>query len=172
MTAIAHTGEHTGHIFPDDLPLLTEVVEEHALNGIPTLTEIVAESVAVYDQENFAADGVAADDDLLNFLESAKTETSFPGSEGKVISASHEFEQPELSEPELSDEEMRHLMQQIETLIETVLREKLSRDTIFTQKLSQQLEQLQQMAITQAIDELKAELPELLHDALNARPKL
>jgi hypothetical protein len=39
--------------------------------------------------------------------------------------------------------------------------------TLFTKKLSLRLEQLQRQAIDQALDELKAELPELLRDALD-----
>jgi hypothetical protein len=57
----------------------------------------------------------------------------------------------------LSAEEKQQLLYQLEVHIET----------LFTQKLGLHLEQLQRQAIDQALDELKAELPELLHDALN-----
>jgi len=40
-------------------------------------------------------------------------------------------------------------------------------DGVFAHKLSINLEQLQRQAVEQAISELKAELPELLRDALN-----
>jgi len=56
----------------------------------------------------------------------------------------------------LNEEEIQQLLPQLETHIET----------LFSKKLSLRLEQLQRQAIEQAILELKAELPELLHDAL------
>lgn len=55
-------------------------------------------------------------------------------------------------------EEIQLLLPQLEAHIET----------LFTQKLGLHLEQLQRQAIEQAISELKAELPELLHNALYA----
>lgn len=58
----------------------------------------------------------------------------------------------------LSEEEMQRLLHQLETHLETV----------FAHKLNLHLEQLQRLAIEQAVSELKAELPELLRDALNA----
>jgi hypothetical protein len=56
----------------------------------------------------------------------------------------------------LSSEEIEQLLPQLEEHLET----------LFTKKLGLHLEQLQRQAIEQAIRELKAELPELLHDAL------
>jgi hypothetical protein len=56
----------------------------------------------------------------------------------------------------LSADEIQQLLPQLESHIET----------LFTKKLGLHLEQLQRQAIKQAIRELKAELPELLHDAL------
>jgi len=180
----------------DNLPLLTQVVEEEALDDIPTLTEIVAEtdsndrqftplavqenmadtteavveSPVASDQETGATKNVIADDDLLSLLEFVETEMPRRNDGTTGISTTPEAA---LSPPRaFNDEEMQHLLHQLETHIETVLKEKLSLDTIFTKKLTQQLEQLQQMAITQAVDELKAELPEILHNALNARTKL
>ena len=58
----------------------------------------------------------------------------------------------------LNAEERKVLLHQLEKHIET----------LFTQKLRLHLEQLQRLAIDQALDELKAELPELLRDALDA----
>jgi len=56
----------------------------------------------------------------------------------------------------LSAEEMQCLLQQLETHLETV----------FTGKLNRHIEQLQKLAVDLAISELKAELPQLLRDAL------
>jgi len=58
----------------------------------------------------------------------------------------------------LNDDEIQQLVRQLEARIEIM----------FTQKLGLHLEQLQRQAIDQALDELKAELPGLLQDALNA----
>lgn len=60
--------------------------------------------------------------------------------------------------PALSAKEKQHLLQQLEKHVET----------LFTRKLAIRLEQLQRQTVKQAISELKAELPELLRDALNA----
>jgi len=57
----------------------------------------------------------------------------------------------------LSAEEIQQLLHQLEAHIETLL----------TQKLGLHLEQLQRQAIDHALDELKAELPELLLSAVN-----
>jgi hypothetical protein len=59
---------------------------------------------------------------------------------------------------EFNDEEIKQLLHQLEARIEIM----------FTQKLGLHLEQLQRQAIDHALDELKAELPGLLQDALNA----
>lgn len=56
----------------------------------------------------------------------------------------------------LSGDEMVRLLQQLEAHLETV----------FTSKLNSQLEHLQRLAVDLAISEFKAELPQLLHDAL------
>ncbi len=57
----------------------------------------------------------------------------------------------------IPDEEMQRLLQRLETHLENV----------FAQKLSLNLEQLQRQAVEQAVSELKAELPQLLRDALS-----
>jgi hypothetical protein len=65
-----------------------------------------------------------------------------------------------ISEPPprtLSAEEMQQLLQHIETHLENV----------FTSKLNSQLERLQHLAVDLAVSEFKAELPQLLRDALN-----
>ncbi|HEU0219527.1 MAG TPA: hypothetical protein VFQ98_01815 [Gallionella sp.] len=58
-----------------------------------------------------------------------------------------------------NDEEMQRLLRQLETHL----------GNVFTHKLSLNLEQLQRQAVEQAVSELKAELPELLRNALKAR---
>lgn len=62
----------------------------------------------------------------------------------------------------LNETDMRQVLQRIETHLEIV----------FTQKLNHHLEHLQRQAVGQAVNELKAELPELLRNALNAHPGL
>ncbi len=57
----------------------------------------------------------------------------------------------------LNPEEIHQLLQQLEAHLETV----------FTSKLNSQLEQLQRLAVDLAISEFKAELPQLLRDALS-----
>lgn len=61
-----------------------------------------------------------------------------------------------------SEEDMQRLLQHLETHIENIL----------TYKLNLNLEQLQRVAIQHAVNDLKAELPELLREALNRRPGL
>ena len=56
----------------------------------------------------------------------------------------------------LNLEEMHQLVQQLEVHLETA----------FTNKLNTQLEQLQRLAVDLAISEFKAELPQLLREAL------
>ena len=60
------------------------------------------------------------------------------------------------SQRTLSGDEMVQLLQRLEVHLETV----------FAGKLNSQLEQLQRLAVDLAISEFKAELPQLLHDAL------
>ncbi len=56
----------------------------------------------------------------------------------------------------LSGDEMVRLLQRLEVHLESV----------FAKKLNSQLEHLQRLAVDLAISEFKAELPQLLHDAL------
>jgi hypothetical protein len=58
----------------------------------------------------------------------------------------------------LSTEDIQHLQHTLEAHIET----------LFAHKLGIHLEQLQRQAIDRALSELKAELPELLRNTLNA----
>lgn len=57
----------------------------------------------------------------------------------------------------LSEHEIQFLLFSLEARIET----------LFTQKLGMHLEQLQRQAIDRALDEIKAELPELLREAMD-----
>ncbi len=59
--------------------------------------------------------------------------------------------------PALSEADMLRLVQLLETHLESA----------FAQKLGHRLEQLQRLAVEQAIGELRAELPQILHDALH-----
>ena len=59
----------------------------------------------------------------------------------------------------LNAEEMQQLLQQLEIHLETV----------FTGKLNKQLEELQRLAVDLAVSEFKAELPQLLRDALKTQ---
>lgn len=106
--------ERPGGGLPDNLPVLTRMVDEDAPDDLPTLTEVVEK------------------------LRSAAPPTA------------------------LNETNLRQLLQQLEAHLETA----------FTQKLNHHLELLQRQAVEQAISELKAELPELLRNALNAHPGL
>lgn len=76
----------------------------------------------------------------------------------EVVDASsvQEVAKPAHQRP-LNPEEMHQLLQQLEVHLETV----------FTEKLNSQLEQLQKLAVDLAVSEFKAELPHLLREALN-----
>ena len=58
----------------------------------------------------------------------------------------------------MSDHEIQQLLRSLEARIEIM----------FTQKLGLHLEQLQRQAIDRALDEIKAELPALLRDTMDA----
>jgi len=103
MTTLKHPRNHPA----DKLPVLTQVAGKVAAEDLPTLTEIVEETVP------------------------------------------HAL---------LNSKEKQLLLRQLEKHLET----------LFTQKLAHKLEQLQRQTVKQAISELKAELPELLQEALNA----
>lgn len=107
MTPGKQPGGQTGSDTPSKPPART--IGDTTLNGLPMLTEVVAEA-----------------------------DTHLP----RVLNA----------------DEIQQLLPQLETHIEA----------LFTRKLGTHLEQLQRLAIEQAISELKAELPELLRDTLNA----
>lgn len=70
-------------------------------------------------------------------------------------------ESPTLEMPAYTGEEFSYLLQHIEQHLSTV----------FTDKLNNQLEQLQRLAVDLAVSEFKAELPQLLRDALENRKR-
>ena len=138
----------------DNLPLLTQVADEDAPDDLPTLTEIVT------------------DETTSHSTRLSKDDSQVAGYEGQTEPAT--VLQPdadrEIPAPEaaitascpLNEEEMQRLLRRLETHLENM----------FTHKLSINLEQLQRQAVEQAVGELKAELPELLRNALNAHPEL
>lgn len=99
--------------WPDDLPVLTQVVMERAPNDLPVLTEV---SIPVADPP-----------------------------QPRVVSA----------------QEMQQILHQLEAHL----------DTVVADKLRLHLEQLQEQAVAQTLSELKAGLPLLLQEALNAHLK-
>jgi hypothetical protein len=108
VTPIKKSGTQPTSDTPPGASRAAEQLNESAMNSLPLLTEVVAES----------------DANLPSVL---------------------------------SEQEIQQLLRHLEARIET----------LFTQKLGMHLEQLQRQAIDQALDEIKAELPELLHDAMN-----
>lgn len=103
----------------EELPLLTEVVDDPSSDELPILFEIIADADDVYLPPPVE-------------IKAAQTRT-------------------------LNGEEIQQLLHQLEVHLETV----------FTNKLNSQLEELQRLAVELAVSEFKAELPQLLRDALN-----
>lgn len=109
MTTIKHPGKQPNSKLVSKPSSPASTMGETTLNGLPMLTEVVAET------ENHLS---------------------------RVLSI----------------EEIQQLQHKLEAHIEA----------LFTSKLALHLEQLQRQAIDQALSELKAELPELLRNTLNA----
>ena len=128
----------------EDLPLLTRVIEETP-DDLPTLTQIVGEiSPTVPQGETLTA----AEDDLPVLMETVAS----------GLPDAPEAKAAEDDTPALSEASLEVLTQRLEAQIESV----------FAQKLGHRLEQLQRLAVDQAISELKAELPQMLRDALHS----
>jgi len=125
----------------DDLPCLTDIVSEPVLDDLPILTEIV---INAHEE----TDAASISDETESVPE--PVEISLP------LTALRPAIQEVFTHP-LGAEDMQHLLQHIEAHLETV----------FTEKLNNQLEQLQKLAVDLAVSEFKAELPQLLHDALS-----
>lgn len=103
-------------------------------------------------------------DDLPTLTEIVAKEPAGPAiwlqpETGREIAA-HETAMP--ASCALGEEEMQRLLRHLETYIEN----------IFTYQLNLNLEQMHRTAIQHAVSDLKAELPELLRDALRGHPEL
>ena len=98
--------------WPDDLPVLTEIVADQPLDDLPILTEVIGLG------EEPAPSGI-------------------------------------------SEQDIQQIVHQLETHL----------DTVVADKLRLHLEQLQAQAVAQTLSELKAGLPLLVQEALNAHLK-
>lgn len=135
---------------PGDLPVLTDIIAaDGATIVIPTLTEVVPSRT---------------EPPALEFAELAPPIDFHPAPAMELVPVSAESEPvPAPSAPALPDErnispaEMQLILDHFTTHLESV----------FTEKLDRHLQQLHHQAIRLAILELKAELPELLHDLLH-----
>lgn len=124
-----------------------ELTGDGLLDNLPLLTQVADEN---------------APDDLPTLTE-VVTEGQAEPSSGLQPDANREIPVPEAATPcAPNEEEVQRLLRRLETHLENM----------FANKLSVHLEQLQRQAIDQAVSELKAELPELLRNALNAHPEL
>ncbi|HET7831427.1 MAG TPA: hypothetical protein VFK88_00530 [Gallionella sp.] len=99
--------------WPDDLPVLTEIVADQPTDDLPILTEVIS---------------LAADE---------------PVQQG------------------VTAQELQEVLHQLEIHL----------DTVVAEKLRLHLDQIQAQAVAQTLSELKAGLPVLLQEALNARRK-
>jgi len=118
-------------------------------DNLPLLTQVADENVL---------------DDLPTLTE-VVAEGQAEYANGLQLDAEREVPAPQAAIPTSctpNDEEMQQMLRRIETHLENA----------FIHKLSINLERLQRQAVEQAVSELKAELPELLHNALKAHPGL
>jgi hypothetical protein len=137
MTSIGHPGS-----LPDNLPLLTQVADEDVPDDLPTLTEVVTEAQPDPNREAPAAGN-----------EASHARFPLPNPPPQAGEGANES----LREFHINEEEMQRLLQRLEAHLENA----------FARKLSLNLEQLQRQAVEQVVNELKAELPQLLRDALS-----
>ncbi|MDD2720368.1 MAG: hypothetical protein PHH47_03575 [Gallionella sp.] len=149
----------TQDALPDDLPFLTEIVSPPPAEELPLLTEIVGSPDTELDDLPLL-EIVAPDDMPLPQAVLVHDTEPFPENLPPVAEPLTEavaIEAPISQEVNaFTSEEISYLLLHIE--------EHLS--TIFTNKLNSQLEQLQRLAVELAVSEFKAELPQLLRDAL------
>ncbi|MBK9160837.1 MAG: hypothetical protein IPM27_04635 [Nitrosomonadales bacterium] len=136
----------------DNLPLLTNVVGEEALDDLPTLTEVVTETTRPEGlQPDDITDDIPPHDDSPDRVTPSEI-VAYPEA------------QPDTSSPAeipriLTEAELQQLLDRVGTHLTTA----------FTEKLSRHLEQLHHQAVAHAIGEFRDELPELLRDALDSR---
>lgn len=131
-------------IFTDNLPLLTQVVAEDIADELPILTEIAPAKHSIFSN-NLPL--------LTQVVQVAEGENE-PLHELPALTEAVE----KIPHTAVNETDTRQLLQRLEADIES----------IFTQKLSDQLELLQRQAVEQAVAELKARLPEMLRDALKS----
>jgi hypothetical protein len=166
----------------NELPLLTEVVSDSALDDLPILTEVVTDvhgKDAAPDSEKLLMEPLvkqlsiglrretSASEPLLIAIRLGEQTTLAKS----LVMAGHpnetcDFQTSAVQETvacesavprAFNPEEMQQLLQQLEVHLETV----------FTSRLNTQIEQLQRLAVDLAVSEFKAELPKLLREALN-----
>jgi hypothetical protein len=123
---------------------------EHPAEDLPLLTTVVEEAS---DELPTLTDVVGkthaiVEEELPVLMEAVSIE---PASHAEVVENA-------VPSPALSEADIQRLIQQLEAHLESV----------FAQKLGHRLEQLQRLAVDQAIRELKAELPQMLRDALHS----
>ncbi len=170
----------------DELPILTEVIDDPTFRELPILTEVVArepeESAPLIPDTDNPSDGT--EESLLDMPDNTDTppeETHIPATQERVqeekdwlhelyahsaserISVSMPAKEAEvLLQPRaFNAEERKLLLHHLESHLETV----------FTDKLNSQLIELQRLAVDLAVSELKADLPRLLRDALIKLPE-
>lgn len=164
----------TRDALPDDLPFLTEIVSPPPTVELPLLTDIAALPDAAPDGLP-VLDEMAVSDELPMLEIVATEDAPRPAPPEGLALDTQPLPPPECAAPEactepyaplaehpvpeqnaLDGDDIAYLLQHIE--------EHLS--TVFTEKLNSQLEQLQKLAVDLAVSEFKAELPQLLRDAL------
>jgi len=173
-----------------DLPLLTDIIEDEGVNTLPVLTELVAvENLSslpiltdVVDEGN--SDTLPVLTEVIATTKTARTSEKLTPKErrpapapaparaydeavdssiqtGSHIAPAEAIGAPlvgaEPAPPALNEFEIQQLLSRVDSHL----------TTMFAEKLSYHLEALQRQAVTQAMDELKTELPNLLRDALN-----
>lgn len=140
---------------PDDLPFLTDIVTPPPAGELPMLTEVVGQPDRALDDLP-VLEIVAADDPPPLPEPLPEPEPLTAQSPATIAPAALAAVHKAAEENALDGEDISYLLAHIE--------EHLS--SVFTAKLNSQLEQLQKLAVELAVSEFKAELPQLLRDAL------
>lgn len=143
---------------PDDLPFLTDIVSPPPTGELPLLTDIAALPDAGLDElpvlEIVATEDAPRPSPPELPAQDIEPHHALPAEDAAPAAPLAEHPAPEQNA--LDGDDIAYLLQHIE--------EHLS--TVFTEKLNSQLEQLQKLAVDLAVSEFKAELPQLLRDAL------